>query len=60
MGIDIEIRKYHCTICNKGFWVDCDDSEYPCYCPFCGGYEGDFEVFFDKANNTSYILSEDD
>ena len=32
----IEIRRWECTYCKERFWVDCDDDEYPNYCPNCG------------------------
>lgn len=32
----MEIRKYECPDCHNKFWVDCDDTDYPAYCPFCG------------------------
>lgn len=30
-----EIRKYVCRDCEGAFWVDCDDTDLPNYCPFC-------------------------
>lgn len=32
----IDSRKWSCNSCKSEFWVDCDDTDYPNYCPFCG------------------------
>jgi hypothetical protein len=33
---EMSLRKYECSDCYNKFWVDCDDTDYPNYCPFCG------------------------
>ena len=38
-----EIRKYQCPDCMGRIWVDCDGSDYPTFCPFCGNKQYDPE-----------------
>ena len=35
-GVKIELRRWECPDCMGGFWVDCDDIDYPNYCAHCG------------------------
>lgn len=34
---DVELRLYECLRCGHGWYEDCDASDYPNYCPCCGG-----------------------
>ena len=43
----MELRKYTHINCKNNFWVDCEDTDYPNYCPFCG----------DVKNNRNFIMS---
>ena len=36
----LELRAYKCPDCGYQFWVNCDDADYSCYCPFCGEDHG--------------------
>ena len=50
----VELRPYQCTECSSRFWVDCDDSDYPTICPFCGE-----KPHFMKFANTNHIIQEE-
>ena len=52
----VEIRKHQCKVCFNSFWVDCDGSDYPGYCPFCGD-ETHIDEFI-RSKSTSVIAFE--
>lgn len=31
----MELRKWICSECENIFYVDCDATDYPDYCPYC-------------------------
>lgn len=33
----VELRMYECLRCGHHWYEDCDASDYPEYCPGCGG-----------------------
>ena len=35
-GMKTEISRWECPDCMGRFWVDCENSDYPNYCPHCG------------------------
>jgi len=58
MSHQTEIRKYQCPDCKGRFWVDCDDDDYPVYCPHCraDNYRGDDHTMsFIKFKSTALI-----
>jgi len=54
----IELRRWQCPECSGVFWVDCDDADYPLYCPHCRAenYKGDDHLqSFIKSSSTALI-----
>lgn len=37
LGDNKELRPYECLRCGHYWYEDCDASDYPNYCPGCGG-----------------------
>ena len=67
MNNKIEIRRWECPYCNGKFWVDCDDNDYPNYCPHCSesNYQPhDEDPFwiqtFIRSSETVFIYTEKD
>ena len=50
-----EVRKYQCRECMGRFWVGCDDTDYPDFCPFCGDHRGDRRVLFATSEKTETV-----
>ena len=57
-GEEMELRKYTCPKCHNKMWVDCDDTDYPLYCAFCGEsqYEEDNHVNYWIKSSHTYTL----
>jgi len=45
----VELRKCTCPLCKRRFYVDCDDDQYPSYCPACGEFVYDEMIRSEKT-----------
>ncbi|MGE4354625.1 MAG: hypothetical protein AB7D36_11150 [Oscillospiraceae bacterium] len=46
----MDLRKYTCRECWMEFWVDCDASDYPNLCPYCGADEPEISTISVKVD----------